>query len=319
MPKVKKIVCLTGGLGNQLFQLALAASFPSDFDIQLETKLGSPKTNSDGLPLIYDYKLPENIHLLDSGTPSFIELKIYRWLLTGGISKRLHLRLKLLEDIERRFAEFLLSRYLKQKIKLHVPHNVGFEKFELFNNKMQVMIGYFQSESYFSSDAKRYLADLTPIFQSEELSEYRELALRESPIVIHVRLGDYNAEEKFGIPTPDYYNYSVEKLKLNGVKGGIWVFSNDLPNAKLLLDLPMFGDVRWMPEISNSSSQTLEAMRLGSAFVIGNSTYSWWGAYLSRNRQSPKIAPIPWFQSKGDPCYVVPLNWDRVNAWERNE
>jgi hypothetical protein len=177
------------------------------------------------------------------------------------------------------------------------------------------MIGYFQSESYFSSDAKRYLADLTPIFQSEELSEYRELALRESPIVIHVRLGDYEQEAHFGIPTFKYYSIASRELVGLHPEAKIWIFSNDIEKAKKFLDSFIPKDVRWINEIDNSPIQTLEVMRLGKAYVTANSTYSWWGAYISNTPDPITIAPSPWFQKIKEPNSIVPVRWNRENGW----
>ena len=61
-----------------------------------------------------------------------------------------------------------------------------------------------------------------------------------------------------------------------------------------------------------SSITTLEKMRCGSAYIIGNSTFSWWGSFLSHSINPPTIAPEPWFTGMNDPNELIPPEWIRM-------
>ena len=61
---------------------------------------------------------------------------------------------------------------------------------------------------------------------------------------------------------------------------------------------------------------SLAAMSLCSRHIIANSTFSWWGAFLT-DGQSKVIAPDKWFRNGDDPYKLIPNNWTRIESkWE---
>jgi hypothetical protein len=155
-----------------------------------------------------------------------------------------------------------------------------------------------------------------PSFGKAEIDSYRILAQVEHPVVIHLRLTDYNLENAFGIPSPNYYKDALRLLGENIQIGKVWIFSDDQEKAREILPQSITQDARWIPEICQSAACTLEVMRLGSHYIIGNSTFSWWGAFLSYADNATVIAPTPWFQGMEEPRDLIPPNWLRVDAWE---
>jgi hypothetical protein len=53
-------------------------------------------------------------------------------------------------------------------------------------------------------------------------------------------------------------------------------------------------------------------MRLGEAFVIPNSTFSWWAARLSESEQPPVAVPRKWFEFQENPIDLFPEEWLRI-------
>ena len=72
--------------------------------------------------------------------------------------------------------------------------------------------------------------------------------------------------------------------------------------------------VRWINSVDASVASTLQAMRLGHGYVVANSSFSWWAAFLSFNGASEVVAPSPWFKGMDDPKDLIPPNWSQVDA-----
>ena len=58
-------------------------------------------------------------------------------------------------------------------------------------------------------------------------------------------------------------------------------------------------------------------MSLCDDFIIANSSYSWWGAWLSSNKKKKVIAPADWFGSKGytkdhNIEDLIPSTWTKI-------
>jgi hypothetical protein len=75
-------------------------------------------------------------------------------------------------------------------------------------------------------------------------------------------------------------------------------------------------NARWFTDKNLNSAETLELMRCGKAYIIANSTFSWWGAMLSNSENPMVICPDRWFKSQAEPLHLIPKYWKRVPAWQ---
>jgi hypothetical protein len=61
---------------------------------------------------------------------------------------------------------------------------------------------------------------------------------------------------------------------------------------------------------------TLALLTRFTSHIISNSTFSWWGAYLSDSNQTV-VTPSIWFRKHLDPERIYPEIWETVDsAWE---
>lgn len=163
------------------------------------------------------------------------------------------------------------------------------------------IIGYFQSEKYFKNYKEQIKQEYS--FKDEiyeKCSAVRDLTSNKA-ISIHLRLGDYkNLQGKHPICSSDYYN---EALKLLPDDILIFAFSDEPELAKQLFD--SFNKKYVLPELSNQY-EDMCLMTLCDYHIIANSSFSWWGSWLSNSKKT--IAPAIWFGEDKS----MPQNWSDI-------
>jgi hypothetical protein len=209
-------------------------------------------------------------------------------------------------------ASILISIFLKKKNNVVIGNGLGYSKLNS-DYSSPYLVGYFQSYKY-AEASRQYLLKAKIQDVGPELEELDLAAIVEMPLVVHLRFGDYLLEENFGIPSREFYLTGINSVIAKGICKSIWVFSDDLPRAREKLELKDTLPTRWINSVDNSVVSTLQAMRLGRGYVIANSTFSWWAAYLSLDPGAEVVAPNPWFVGMEDPEELIPPNWKQLDA-----
>lgn len=308
-------VSLTGGLGNQLFQLARALTEGQDTRVKILQSLGQPRRDSYGNLEIQGFELPEQVEIMKPAQTKAILLiqKMAGYVLRMGISPRSYEKGLLRAGIIF-LSQFSLQVQLRTRVRLEIGNGVGYSP-ETRNGHNKLLIGYFQSYVWARKpDVYKMLQSLRPTEESRDYSRLHKKSESEKPIVVHVRLGDYLNEKDFGILSARYYEESIRELWESGEFGSIWAFSDEPEKARNLLPDDLLAKIYWVPQVGLTSAQVLQLMRLGYGYVIGNSTFSWWGAFLSYNENAKVIAPDPWFLNLEDPKRLIPDDWKRIRA-----
>jgi hypothetical protein len=306
------VVNLTGGLGNQLFQLAAAMALSDGKNIYVEKSIGQPRKQANGEADVEAFELPSRITFGGAHEASRIVKRVLNLSLRVGISSSRN-RTKRGSVLLNKVSSLFLSLYLRKWRDIVTPSGIGFAPISL--PKRPFLVGYFQS---FKWPDKVYL-ELTQIKLKHvrlEVQDFREKAAIEKPILVHVRLGDYISIDSFGIPSREYYQEAINYILDNTPLNKIWLFSNEPEKAAKFLPDSIQSYIRVIPESEFSPAETMELMRYCHAYVIGNSTFSWWGAYLSYNSKSLKVGPTPWFKGEPSPKDIIPKTWKTIRAFE---
>jgi hypothetical protein len=304
-------VYLTGGLGNQLFQYAFAFSFLRDGDIiEIDGKLGSAKSDLNGKPEILNF-IDGSSTIVLSSNYWFFRKKLFNLLLRlssiGDNKKRnrlislLHFFLKIKKDKNWVDSNLLL------------PDGTGYDKKLMPVDSLNLAIGYYQSYRWLiDSGRMKDFASLS--IQSSPSAEWIDLSKRENPLVVQIRLGDYQYESDFGLLGKNYFKHAIEKVINASEIKSIWLFSNDITAARELIP-DEYSDLIREIESNLTAAETLQIMRLGSAYVISNSTFGWWGAFLSHSQNPIVVCPYPWFLELESPSEMCPVHWQTINPW----
>ena len=296
-----------GGLGNQLFQLA--AGFHLSASKNLSLDYSAHKDGIAGSKDITEFILPSRLQVVDAFKFNYVQKRIINFCIRMSALDYTSMKLKRLRikmiSITQSFLE--VSYPGKWRVNL----GIGFDSNHEFRTS-NYYIGYFQTYRYLDSfEVNGEMRKLTLHNPSEAFMKNRaELANLDS-LVVHVRLGDYRNESLFGIPSKSYFHDAIAELWNPKVYSRISLFSNEIDAALEYIPEDL-REYLWMPsEDLISTAETLEIMRYGRAYVLSNSSFSWWAAALSYVDSPSVVCPDPWFQSKSDPTDLIPKEWVR--------
>jgi|694.fasta_scaffold60267_2 hypothetical protein len=265
-------VTLKGGLGNQLFQFAFGLNSAIENDCYL--KLNTEWFQSQKLrqPIIGSLLGVElNVPLEVKGHDRNLDLN-------PAVSLKQKKSLKVISQSEMHYN----SKYLSEK-----------------NCKLD---GYWQSERYFFENAPQIKG-----FIGERMNLG---PLATSRLIVHVRRGDYLKKDTLkvhGLLTRDYYDRACNFLNVNPDERFLVIENAD----QLELSMKEFAQENSFHVIDQQSElDDLRLISTASHVVIANSTFSWWGAYLSK---AQVISPRNWFAPEElraqNICDVYPDDW----------
>jgi hypothetical protein len=185
--------------------------------------------------------------------------------------------------------------------------------------------GYWQSHKYFDFARQKILDSFTVTAPLSEKTRQRieEIDALEARgiacVAVHVRRGDYvsnpNANAVHGTCEMDYYWSGLKILEehSSAKEFRVYLFSDDI--AWVSEEFRRRG-IAAIPVDHNDSEhgyEDIEIMRHCSHFVIANSSFSWWGAWLSQARSKWVVAPKNWFRdAQMNSADLIPLDWIRI-------
>jgi hypothetical protein len=253
-------VRLSGGLGNQLFQVsnALNVSIINQSEIVLDLSwykfnymksdlVQNRKFELDYFPMIRD------ISKITSNNPS-IDRKV------GSLQRRMSGKNQKILGVmtEKNFAEFA--------------------------GQPKIIDGVFASKNYLPEKEELSKFFNFPLDSSSWFNSQNKVLRLNHSIAVHVRMGDYlNLKEIYDVIGLNYYVSAINKIKSDQPNAKFYLFS-DSPEVALNWLSPA---IRFDGVISSPDNiqvgETLRLMASCRGLICANSTFSWWAGYMGTN------------------------------------
>lgn len=293
------IINITGGLGNQMFQYAIAKSMSvkNNNIFKLDTSFYPKQT-------LRKYELD----LFSTEQNIASQQDINRLKGKEGFLYKIKNRLKLKNKKPLTYkADSLLTNSAKNT-------NEIFEK-NIFELSGDIYLdGYWQSEEYFKDIREEIIKDFTP---KNGISKYAKKYLsgieKSNSISLHVRRGDYIDNTMFkgsGLTLTEipYYIDAVEYINNQVENPKYFIFSDDIHWCKENFD---FLEDKIFVDDTKSAIDDMMLMSRCKHNVIANSTFSWWGAWLNQNENKIVIAPKIWYKTNHQ-LHLAPKEWIKL-------
>jgi len=288
------IVRLAGGLGNQMFQYAagraLAVANNDKLKFDLSNYLSPPEGDVPRKYELYNFKV-----VAEEATND----EIHRFNPRGRVRRLLY--------------------KVKHSIGIPQPHifcdpQLNYLPAFQYLSGDVYLNGYWQSAKYFSSIENIIRDELFPVFSGRhEAAGLLEVISSSNSVCINVRRADFLKSNFHGCMGTDYYDEALTTI--TGLVGNCrkFVFSDDIAWCN-----EQFGNMPDTIVVGHEYAgrdfiDYLFLMLSCKHFIIPNSSFAWWAAWLCTSLDKQVIAPLHWFNDPSiDTSDIVPGGWLRL-------
>ena len=296
----KVIVRIEGGIGNQLFCYAAARrlALVNNAELVIDDVTGFARDRRYRREYALDhFNIPSRKATLAERLEPFERYR--RGMMKWVSNRKPFAERRYMEQEGLAFDERLLSLQVKGTIYLD---------------------GYWQSEDYFKDVEKTIREDLQIISPGDEFNQHMAEEIHEcNAVAVHVRFFDGLESTPVHNVSIDYYQRAIELLKSKIDSPHYFLFSDNPDAARASLALPE-GRVTFV--FHNHGDENAYAdlwlMTQCRHFIIANSTFSWWGAWLGQKMNSLVVAPDPDSFDPGNFWAIrglVPTRWTRLKIY----
>lgn len=287
------VVKITNGLGNQLFQYAFARSLSVRFGFRVvldtswywladrKTLMQKPLNNQlQRLPCFL-----RHFRIVFPATPVPLSK-----LAQVALPSRIHFTAK-----ETQFYHY--DAVLMDRIKGAVQ-------------PLLTLWGFWQATRYFDDVRELLRREIAPARPWKS-----PLVASSAPrpcVAVHIRRGDLPPAFS-GICGMDYYEAAIREVRSRVKDPKFLLFTDDLGWVKdeFCARLgALLGDAHVMD--NQSDVHNFYDMLACRHFIIANSTFSWWPAWLATARDTVVVAPRYWFKDRSWTAELFPDDWVRV-------
>ena len=188
---------------------------------------------------------------------------------------------------------------------------------ELLNGRGSVYLdGFWQSPKYFAGVEDRLREEFrlweAPQGWAEELVQRIRAC---TAVCVHVRRRDFVDNPVINVCSATYYQDAVRYVAARVTEPTFFVFSDDLEWCRQSLELPGSPVFVKAPPAKDRPEWRQKMMQECRHFIISNSTFCWWGAFLSDWAQRIVVAPKQWYTDPMQNRYsdeIILSGWVRL-------
>jgi hypothetical protein len=271
------VVKLMGGLGNQMFQYAIGRSISLSCEVPLKVDLSFLLRKDLGPNFVYrNYELDLFGIEVDSNINSsdFVYIS---------------------EPQHHKFFGALVERC---KHLINSGSNVYLE-------------GYWQTPKYFESIEDDIINQfkINSLIENQDSLELLRDIEGSNSVMVNIRRTDYLNSSFHIVLSRDYIERAMKEISGRISNPKFFVFSDDIDWCRKNLDFPgivFVGEEHRGERFSNY----FKLMNSCKHFIISNSTFAWWSAWLNRNPDKIVISPKKWFSPNDiDSADLIPKDW----------
>lgn len=281
------VVKLMGNLGNQLFIYAFARSLQLKTNEKVVFDLSGLKRYYYTANLQLDkYDIPSDFSFNFDLLPICIRKKFERW------TKRFQIEQKLDKVIHQSqsTSQPLVNKWSKRGCYFDFS-GFCYRAYDVAHSPYTFVYGYFQSERYFDWCKTALLQDL--VLKSPCNEKQLELINQiENCNSIGVSIRTKYDKRGDSFVKFEYYSRAINEMVKKIKNPRFFIFSDNIDDVRRLIrfDYP----VTFVNQ-QDATSQ-LDTLSHCKHFILANSTFSWWGSYLSKNQNKLIVMPTPWFR-----------------------
>jgi hypothetical protein len=293
-------VRLLGGLGNQMFQYALGRRLALINRTELvgDTSYFEFVPKRDNHFVKREYALDVfNVELRMLDVHEASRLPVYR---PTRMARAVC-----------RASQAIWPHRQKEYSIIYEKHYFDFEAEVLHSRGDVYLAGHWQNPKYFGGIEDQIRRDFTiPGTGSECQRELAgEIAGTES-LCMNIRRGDFVKNPTHGFVGVEYIERALGLVRQRAEVKKVYVFSDEIPwcEANIRLDCPCY----FVPHAlaGPKFSWYLHLMTKCRHFVIPNSTFGWWAAWLANRADKIVIAPKQWINIPGvNSSGIIPADW----------
>ncbi len=290
------VLFLKDGFGNQLFEYAFVRKLSLLCKDRIVINRIYFKRKKDRTCQLEKLVLNDNV-TFSTGFVSFLLLLLLEFRIFLSLGFRFYRIHTDREFFNKSFcgATNIFSRCQRFGVYLSTDPFAFFDNIRPSSRKIKLVFGNFENASFFK-DCFNELRDELKLKTPVDISTHLDTSA--CNVAVHIRRGDYMSPQwkSLNVCTKSYYVQAMRTIRKMFPDAVFNIFSNtseDLEWIKENYQLEDEGCVKYM----NTGLDDVSDFFIMSAcrhFIIANSTYSWWAAYLSRSKGKVVIAPDIW-------------------------